>query len=385
MRISLVTDTWLPEVNGVTTVLAAMRHGLRERGHEVQVIAPRYPTAADESQVTRVPSVEFPGYAMSRLGLPWPGQVPRALDAFGPDVVHVITEGIVGSAGRRYAVRHDIPLVTSFHTDFPRYAARYLGDWAVAPVRRYIRWFHGAAAFTQTPSETTRDELQALGLPRAVVWGRGVDTRRFYPGRRSDLRRHEMGASGKVLVLHVSRLAVEKDVDTLITAMQLAHEMLGERAVFVTAGDGPRAQDVRSSLPFARHLGFLDRDVLADLYADADVFLFPSPTETCGLVLLEAMAAGVPVVASDTGGVRENLRPGLNGFQAPAGNAAAFAAAVVDLVNDPLQRNAMSQAARAFAVGRDWQREFDALVPMYEKAAWRQGGIAAGRVVAAAI
>jgi glycosyltransferase involved in cell wall biosynthesis len=198
-----------------------------------------------------------------------------------------------------------------------------------------------------------------------MVWGRGVDTRLFSPARRSAARRAALGAEGRMLVLHVSRLATEKDIDTLLESFRRAHGMLGDAARFVIAGDGPRAVDVREALPFARHLGFLERGTLADLYADADVFVFPSPTETCGLVLLEAMASGIPVVASDTGGVRENLRPGLNGLEVRAGDAAGFAAAVVELCRQEVQRNAMGQAARAFAVARDWQRELDALAPLY--------------------
>ena len=375
MRVSLVTDTYLPEINGVTTVLAVMRAGLVERGHTVQVVAPQYPGAPeDDPGVVRRPSLPLPGYPQSRLGIPAPG-VGRALANFAPDVVHVITEGTIGSAGRRFALRRRIPLVTSFHTDFPRYAARYVGAWAVEPVRRYLQWFHGPAALTQTPSEATRDELQALGLGRAAVWGRGVDVRLFTPTRRSEARRRTLGADGRVLVLHVSRLAVEKDIDTLVESFRLAHATLGDTARFVLAGDGPRAADVRVALPFATHLGFLERTTLANLYADADLFVFPSPTETCGLVLLEAMASGVPVVASDTGGVRENLRSGLNGLEVRAGDAARFAAAIVDLSRNSSQRNAMGQAARAFAVARDWQRELDALGPLYHGVVQaRQGG-----------
>jgi glycosyltransferase involved in cell wall biosynthesis len=378
MRISLVTDTYLPEVNGVTTVLATMRRGLLERGHRVQVIAPRYGTETAEDDVIRRPAVPLPGYAHSRLCLPFGGGVRRALAAFAPDLVHVVTEGVLGGIGRRWALSRSVPLATSFHTDFPRYAERYAGAWAVEPVRRYMRWFHGRAAFTQTPSETTRHELEAMGLPRAVVWGRGVDASLFSPGRRSEARRAAMGAGdGRPVVLHVSRLAVEKDVDTLVAAFRAAHERLGEGAVFVVAGDGPKAAEVRAALPFAVHRGFLARTDLADLYADADLFVFPSPTETCGLVVLEAMASGLPVVASDTGGVLENMRDGLNGLCLPAGDAPRFTAAIVELLVDAPRRDAMGQAARAFAVARDWARELDALEPMYA------GAIAAGAPPAA--
>ena len=369
MRISFVTDTWLPETNGVTTVLATMHQGLQQRGHTVQVIAPRYGRTEDDVRdIVRRPSVVMPGYAHSRLALPFDRGTGRALQAFRPDLVHVVTEGPLGAAGRRFAVSSRIPLVTSFHTDFPRYAARYLGRWAVAPVRAYLRRFHGAAAITQTPSEATRSELAALGLSRTVVWGRGVDSMLFSPQRRSGARRQAMGAAHRVVVLHVSRLAVEKDVDTLIACFQRAQDRLGDALCFVVAGDGPRAAAVRDALPYAIHRGFLGRPALADLYADADLFVFPSRTETCGLVVLEAMASGLPVIAANEGGVQENLRTGINGLALPGGDAAAFAAAIEELVIDRQQRHAMSQAARAFAKARDWERELEALEPLYASA-----------------
>jgi glycosyltransferase involved in cell wall biosynthesis len=166
-------------------------------------------------------------------------------------------------------------------------------------------------------------------------------------------------------VLHVGRLAVEKDTDTLVAAFRRAHELLGPEASFCVAGDGPRGADVRERLPFASHLGFLDRQTLANLYADADLFVFPSPTETCGLVALEAMACGLPVIGAHAGGVLENVRHGINGMLVTPGDAESFAAETVALVRDSHRRNAMSQAARAFAVARDWQHELDQLLPMY--------------------
>lgn len=369
MRISLVTDTFLPEINGVTTVLARMRDGLRARGHAVQVIAPRYPSPGpDEAGVVRRPSVPCPGYPNVRLSWPVSPRVTRRMREFAPDLVHVVTEGPLGAIGRRWALRQRLPLVTSFHTDFPRYAARYLGAWAVPLVKRHLQGFHQPAAHTQTPSAATRSELLALGVPRPVVWGRGVDAGLFTPARRSDARRREAGAGDRLLLLHVGRLAVEKDIGTLVAAFRQVHERLGDRVAFAVAGDGPKRAAVHEGLPFARHYGFLERNTLANLYADADLFVFPSPTETCGLVALEAMAAGLPVIASDQGGVQENVRPGLNGLLVAAGNAEAFAGAIEWLCRDAGQRAAMAQAARAFAVPRDWERELDALVPLYEAA-----------------
>jgi len=190
-----------------------------------------------------------------------------------------------------------------------------------------------------------------------------------------------MGVVGdRVLVLHVGRLAVEKGVDTLVTAFDAARARLGDRAVFCVAGDGPRAAWVRSALPWARHEGFLGRPALADLYADADVFVFPSATETCGLVALEALASGVPVIGADAGGVRENLREGLTGMILPAGDGTGFARAMALLVEDKDQRCAMREAARAFAVGRDWARELDELESIYERLCATSSAVVAPRI-----
>jgi len=371
MRILYCTDTFLPEVNGVTTVLATMREGLRRRGHDVMVVAPGYqrPTA-DEAGLRRLGAVPCPGYPQVRLSWPWGRRLPGELDRFAPDLVHLVTEGPIGAFGRGYARRRGLPIVSSFHTNFPRYAAHYLGGLAVRPTWVWLARFHRAALITQTPSAVTQAELVRMGIGRAVVWGRGVDTAWFRPSRRSESRRAKLGAADRPLVLHVGRLAVEKDLDTLVAAFTLARERLGERARFCVAGDGPRGAAVRAALPFAGHLGFLDRETVANLYADADLFVFPSATETCGLVALEALASGVPVIGADAGGIPESIRHGLTGMLVPAGDPAAFAAGIVELVEDGEQRRAMGEAARAFAVGRDWSRELDELEAAYGRLTW---------------
>jgi glycosyltransferase involved in cell wall biosynthesis len=368
MRVTLVTDTFQPEVNGVSTVLATMRAGLLARGHAVQVVAPQYgrQDSDGDAQVHRVVSIPCPSYAAVRLSWPFGRSTARFISRFAPDLIHVATEGPLGAFARAYALRHNVPLVTSFHTNFPSYAAQYFGRWAVAPTRRYLRWFHGPARATQTPSEVTCTELQRLGVPRPLVWGRAVDSRLFHPDRRCEHRRRQLGTGDGLLVLHVGRLAIEKDPDTLIRTFQRAHTRLGDRAVFCIAGDGPEADRIRSALPFAHHIGFIERDRLADLYADADLLVFTSATETCGLVVLEAMASGLPVVAADAGGVRDNVRDGLTGRLLPVGDADAFTSSVLLLAGDAELRHCMRQASRAFAVGRDWERELDRLLEQYQ-------------------
>jgi glycosyltransferase involved in cell wall biosynthesis len=168
-----------------------------------------------------------------------------------------------------------------------------------------------------------------------------------------------------VLVLHVGRLAPEKNVELLVAAWTLAREALGARAAFVVAGDGPMASHVEREAPWARRLGFLDRPALASVYACADLCVLPSETETCGLVALEAMASGVPVIAADAGGLRESVRHGRDGLLVPPGDARGFAAAIVELAMEADRRRALGRAARAVAETRDARRELRELIELY--------------------
>ncbi len=370
-RIALVTDTYTPQVNGVTTVVVRIANVLREFGHEVVVVAPRYPghSPVDPGQL-RIPSASFPPYPAIRLSLPRFGVVSRFLDSFAPDVVHVATEGPLGLTGRRYAVRRGIPLVTSYHTNFPQYARHY-GAGVIEPlVWKWLRWFHQPAVLTQTPGEAVANELEGRGIGRPIVWGRGVDTSHFKPERRSaGWRRWLAGGDDTAIVLHVGRLAPEKNIDVLANAWSAARQHVGQRATFVLAGDGPEARRLRGLLPWVRELGFLDRDKLADVYASADICVLPSKTETCGLVALEAMASGLAVIAADAGGFRESITHGQTGRLVAPEDATGFAAEILSLAISPQRRTALGTAARAAAVARDVAPENLALLQQYAKAA----------------
>ncbi len=372
MRIGLVSDTYTPQVNGVTTVVRRIAGLLRARGHDAVIVAPRYPAAtgpSDEREL-RLPSVAFPLYPDIRLSLPRFKPVAAFLDRFEPELLHVHTEGALGTAGRRYALRRGLPLVTSFHTNFPQYSRHY-GVGLLAPaVWRWLQWFHGPARLTLTPGEAVRDDLLRRGITQAAVWGRGVDATFFHPARRHpSWRRWLAGSDETAIVLHVGRLAREKNLDVLIDAWQRAHEALGPRVAFVVAGEGPLMARIALRLPFVRQLGFLPREDLATLYASADVCVFPSLTETCGLVALEAMASGVPVIAADAGGFRENVRSGVTGYLVPPSDPAAYAAAIVELVSDAGRRFALAAAAREHSLSRDAGREDVELLDYYAKLA----------------
>jgi len=371
VRIALVSDTYTPQVNGVTTVVARIVHVLREFGHEVVVVAPRYPGQASlAAGELRIPSAAFPPYPAIRLSIPQFGTVARFLDAFQPDVVHVATEGLLGLTGRRYAVRRHIPLVTSYHTNFPQYARHYGAGVAEPLVWKWLRWFHRPAVLTQTPGEAVRDELVRREIGKPAVWGRGVDTEHFQPARRSaGWRRWLAGGDDTAIVLHVGRLAAEKNIDVLAEAWSAARERVGQRATFVLAGEGPEARRLLARLPWVRQLGFLERDRLAEVYASSDICVLPSRTETCGLVALEAMASGLAVIAADAGGFRESIAHGKSGMLVAPDDATGFAAEILSLVINPSRRREIGIGARQAALARDIAPENLELLQQYVAAA----------------
>ncbi len=298
----------------------------------------------------------------------WPSfrRVAEFFDEFQPELIHVHTEGALGVAGRRYALARKLPLVTSFHTNFPQYSRHYGVGFLEPAVWRWLVRFHGPAALTLTPGDAVRGELVRRGIPHAVVWGRGVDTRLFHPGRRdAGWRRWLAGGDDTTVVLHVGRLAREKNLDVLIAAWYAARGALGQRATFVAAGEGPLARDIESDLPFVRMLGFLPRQHLATLYASADVCVFPSHTETCGLVALEAMSSGVSVIAADAGGFRESIHHGATGLLVPPADPHGYAEAIIELALDPAARFLLGAAAREQALGRDVEPENADLLARY--------------------
>jgi glycosyltransferase involved in cell wall biosynthesis len=374
VRIALVTDTYTPQVNGVTTIVRRIVEVLGRARQHVVVVAPGYPGlqpgAADNE--LRVPSVAFPPYPAIRLSLPQPRRVAHFLDRFRPDLVHVMTEGPLGLLGRGYALRRRVPLATSYHTDFPQYTRYYRLRPLEPQVWQWLLWFHRPAAFTHTPGEAVRAELARRGLARVRVWGRAVDTTLFDHRKRDVGFRRRFGVSdSEALVLHVGRLALEKNLDVLVDAWSLARKQLGGAVAFLFAGDGPLTRRCTAAMPWAIHLGVLPPAVLSVLYASADLCVLPSRTETCGLVALEAMASGLPVIAADAGGFRESVTSWSNGVLIPPDDARGFASAVARLVLDPVLRHRMSEQARLAAVMRDVEEEDQQLLDEYAVAIGR--------------
>ncbi len=274
MKIAIITDAWAPQVNGVVRTLTAVTERLRALGHELLVISP-----------DQYASIPCPSYPEIRLALTTRFGIGARLSEFAPDAVHIATEGPLGIAARRFCLDHGYPFTTAYHTQFPDYLARRTGLPA-AMFWPFIRWFHAPAHAILVSTETVRAQLREQGLGQVVHWGRGVDLTCFGP----DAPRPALyaGLSGPIQ-LYVGRVAVEKNIETF-----LEQDLPGTKIV---VGDGPARAELAKKYPEAKFLGARFGEELARCFRDADVFVFPSWTDTFGLVILEAMATGTPVAA----------------------------------------------------------------------------------------
>lgn len=299
MKVALITDAWTPQVNGVVRTLQQMVTMLRADGHEVEVISP-----------DRFPTIPCPGYAEIRLAVaPW--QLGDMLDQFAPDAVHIATEGPLGWGGRRWCKRRGVAFNSSFHTRFPDYVSVRTGipPEVVWPV---MRRFHSPSNRVLVATQGLAEELASHGLRRLHRWTRGVDLARFSPNNPpldalKDLPRPVM--------LSVGRVAVEKNIEAFLNA-----DHPGSKVV---VGDGPALAPLRARYPHIIFTGALQGEALASAYASADVFVFPSLTDTFGLVMIEALASGVPVAGFPVNGpidvIGREGRGTVAGFDAPIG------------------------------------------------------------------
>jgi phosphatidylinositol alpha 1,6-mannosyltransferase len=375
-RVLYCTDTYPPQVNGVSVVTALSIAGLRARGWDCMVVAPGYPPIMPQGplaqerdeQLVAIPSVAFPPYPDIRLAAPAYRRVSNVVRAFKPDLVHSATEFMIGRLGQIAAKRAGIVRLSSYHTDFSRYTEAYGVPWLRPSVSRYIARFHRRSARVFTPSAPAREDLRALGVTNVDVWGCGVDVDTFSPQRRSQPLRAAYAVDDSVVFLHVGRLAAEKGADRIVRAFLIARELLPAGAArLIVAGAGPEELALRTLAgPDVLFLGVLDRQrSLPRLYASADAFLFASLTETLGLVVLEAMSSGLPVVATPAGGVADHLRDEQNGIAVPPNDVDAMARAIVALTLDVARRRRLGLGARRTAVALDWESELDRLDAAY--------------------
>ncbi|MEE4283911.1 MAG: glycosyltransferase family 1 protein [Pseudomonadales bacterium] len=317
MKLLVVSDAWLPQTNGVVTTLTAVLQKMPALGIETTVIHPEL--------FKTLPLPSYPEIRIARN----PQNLKKMINAVSPHAIHIATEGPLGIAARRFCVKNGHAFTTSLHTKFPEYINLRLG----IPLNfgyRFLRWFHHPASSTLVTTKSHHRELTEWGLSNLVVWGRGVDTQLFKPNA-------EWTFKGKPKLLYVGRIAVEKNIEAFLK--------LDLEADKVVVGDGPAKAELAAKYPEARWLGYRHGAELVHEYANADVFVFPSKTDTFGLVMLEAMACGTPVAGYNVTGPKDLVENGVNGFIDSDLKVAVAGALTVD-------RN----GCRVFALKHDWTR-----------------------------
>ena len=364
MRVAIVAESFLPQINGVTHSLLRLLDHLDVRGHDALVIAPDAPRGTatlsyGRTPVVRVPSAGLPGYQAVRIGVPGVGRLARILADFAPDVVHLASPFVLGWRAAQAARLLGLPTVAIYQTEVPAYAGRY-GMGALEPLLwNRVRDIHGAVALTLAPSTHACDQLAEHGVERVRYWPRGVDAQRFAPEHRDSAWRAHVAPDGQTVIGFVGRLAPEKQLDDLCVIADLA----GTRLVLV--GDGPERARLERSFPHAVFTGQLGGDELASVVASLDVLVHPGEHETFCQAIQEAMASGVPVVAPARGGPVDLVDVSRTGWLYRPGDLDALRAHVIDLVGDERKRRAFGAAARAAVADRGWGPVCDALLDHY--------------------
>lgn len=365
MRIAVVTETYPPEINGVANTMRQLVTGLRALGHRVTLIRPRQEAepplraawADDEpaGDEVLVPGLPIPGYRGLRFGLPVYARLRRMWQRLRPDAAYIATQGPLGHAALHAARAVDIPVVTGFHTQFHQYSRHYGLGLLMQPIVLALRHFHNRSDATLVPTAALERELDRQGFHNLHIFSRGVDTRLFSPARRSEALREQWGCRpDHVVALYVGRIAAEKHIDLAISAFHAMADARPTRVVLV--GDGPELSRLRREHPEYIFTGARVGEELAAHYASADLFLFPSLTETFGNVVTEAMASALPVVAFDYAAAREHITCWQDGVTVPRGDSEAFIAAAVEAASDPGRLLRLGRAARGKAESLGWDR-----------------------------
>ncbi len=369
LRLAIFSDTYPPQINGVAPTLARLVKAVEARGGAVKVVTVSDPEAPSDAQVERWPSIPFWAYPQLQMAAPRRDRALDLIEHWKPNLIHSTTEFGVGLGGLVAAREKRVPLVTSYHTHFTAYLRHYKLSVLGTIGWPYLRWFHNAGRITWAPSEMVRNELASNGFSNTRVWSRGVDPNQFHPKFRSDDLRARLGvAPDGVLAVYVGRMAPEKGIHVALEGMRQVMARNGSKVSFALAGHGPDEARCRETAPPGTvFMGRLTGRALSEFYASADIFVFPSITETFGNVVLEAMSSHLALVAPDWGATTELATPHTS-LQFPAHDPAALADRVERLVNDAPLRRRLSDAAFAVAATRTWDAVFDGLVADYREA-----------------
>lgn len=353
MRIALFTETFLPKVDGIVTRLSHTVDHLQRLGNQVLVISPDGGlTEYKGAKIHGIPGFPLPLYPELKLALPRPS-MRQVLETFQPDLIHLVNPAVLGLGGLYYAKSLDVPLVASYHTHLPKYLEHYGLGMLEGVLWELLKVVHNQAQVNLCTSTAMQEALTSHGIERVAVWQKGVDTELFQPSLGTlEMRSHlTQGHPESPLLLYVGRLSAEKEIDRIKPVLQ---SIPGARLALV--GDGPYRQELEKHFADTPtfFVGYMTGQTLAAAFASADAFVFPSRTETLGLVLLEAMAAGCPVIAANAGGIPDIVSDGVNGYLFDPQEEGGAIAATQRLLSHAAERETLRQNARIEAERWGW-------------------------------
>ena len=377
LRVAVVTETYPPEVNGVAMTLGKIVEGLLSKGHAVQLVRPRQPqenvSSRDGLEQVFAKGMPLPAYGDLRFGLPAKSRMIKLWAENRPDVVHVATEGPLGWSAVAAARKLKIPVTSSFHTNFHSYSQHYGMGLIKRSIEGYLRKLHNQTMATMVPTYALANDLRSRGYQNVTLLSRGVELKQFSPANRSAALRAKWGVTDDTLVfLHVGRLAKEKNIGLLISAYR-ACLVENPSAKLVFVGDGPLRKQLEESCPQAIFAGVQKGADLAAHYASADIFPFPSVTETFGNVVPEALASGLAVVAYDTASAKELITNGIDGSLVAMDQDLNFISATVAMAKQNADRARMRNAAPRSVADMDWEKIHDAFIATLRSVIDRQG------------
>ncbi len=372
LRVALFTGNYNHIRDGVSLTLNRLVHYLESQNIPVLVFGPsnKNPAIDHCGELVVTPSIPMlvPGREEYRIATRFPRSAKKRLKEFNPTLIHIATPDGLGIGALRWAKKNNVPIVTSYHTHFLSYTEYY--SLYLSPIKKpfkmLMKWFYKQFAHTYVPSQSMIDELHREGIPGTMkIWSRGIDTERFNPSKRDMAWRRKVGfADDDIVVTFVSRLVWEKELRTYIDAVK-SLQKVNTKVRALVVGNGPAQEEAEELLPSAHFTGFAKGEDLARAYASADIFMFPSHTETFGNVTLEAMASGLPCIVADAIGSKSLVNDGINGFLAKKENAEDFARQLEKVVSDPEKRIEMGKKSREMALEYEWDSINAGLVKNY--------------------
>ncbi len=368
MRIAIFTDTFYPQINGVTKTLQKLVNQFETDKIDYIIFAPKEQGIKNNQKVIRFFSLPFILYPECRFTFPLYPSIEKTLKNFKPDLIHIVTPFSVGLCGLYFAKTYKVPLVNSYHTNFDQYLKYFHLSFLHKLSWNYMRWFHSHSLKNYCPSKATLETLQMHGINNLDIWTRGIDTYTFSPQHRDEAYRNSLGLNDKLIFLYVGRMSKEKDLDIFMDVAQKLNEKYKNSIHFLMVGEGPLLNKFKNfAMENMTFTGFLHGENLSKVYASSDVFLFPSSTETLGNVILEAMASSLAVVACDAGGVKDNLIHRFNGIACSIRNEVEFYKACEKLINNRDLLKKLQHNARLYTLNKSWNHIFSELINSYQE------------------